>query len=292
MENASLFLSVAAVEPLHIGITRREVYYMKTIYAGVENYVDFIKNNLDKFVESVYLFGSSSYGDFITGYSDIDLCILVKPIPISSYVETAIVLKTRLNLIPIINVDLTIIEKDEIEKKIENTVNPMLYEQILQGKHLLGNKLPIIYSKKDVWKDSIYVMGTCLRLLRSSINSAHKMRPLRAFRFFDEILYSFSKALYYYTELELVSSRKDVFMRIQNYYQDIDTNIYDEILKVREKIKKNGKFPNIDVSQIFLTSLFTAESLWRKVSDKKISCKPEFGEFQSKSKSKINEIRL
>ena len=196
------------------------------------------------------------------GYSDVDLCVLVKSIPLATYVQTLLMLQKEMASIPALDVDLVVVRRAELNRANPTPVNPLLYEQVLQGNCLYGSRLVPIYSQEDVWRDSLCVMGTYLRLIRTSLNNALRMKKVRAIRFFDEILYGFCKACLYYHERQLFSARGSVFPWVKARFPEEDSEILDDLLRFRKGVASDAAIDQIDVSNVFFKALLMMEHVW------------------------------
>ena len=248
---------------------------------NLADFIEYVSTDLNDSVKSLYLFGSASNGDFVKNYSDLDLFVLLSSVDTHSILKTLLLLRKKTESHAIMNIDFTIMHVDEIYNKDNVTINPLLYQQIIIGDRLYGTELPVIFTEQEIKNDSVYVMSTALRKIRGSANKINRMKPYMAFRFCDEMLFTFLKSFIYYMSSDFVTSRVKIYKRMQSMLTNFDLKCVEEFIEFRENKYGESTGLNVNPLDLFVKINYLVEDLWKIITSENESKKQDTGYDQT-----------
>lgn len=239
---------------------------MKTISVSIEKFKKILSCREFPWIETVIIFGSASYNDFITGYSDLDIFISMDVLTPEEVLERLTGLKVFVkDAFTIKNIDYTVIRKEELHHRRQLTLNPFIYEEIRLGLLVHGPPLPNRYSNDELRQDSLYVAAMGLRGLRAMMESIYIVKPMMVLRRCDELLFKSTKALLTHLTGIIHSSKAQTFNCLKNWVKKTDISIYEKLMEMRNRLKHHKEISIKDYDKIFLESLITFEKIWGEI---------------------------
>lgn len=233
-----------------------------------------IKNELTgRKIESLTrlsVFGSLSYGDFIEGYSDLDIFAAFNQDESFQVLEDLLTIKQIcFEIFKVKNIDITFVMEKELNSEIV-LLNPLIYAEIQLGIPIIGDRLPDIYTPEELRWDGQNIAAIGLRGLRSLISKMYAPKPIMLLRSCDELLFKSTKALLAYTTGKLISSRPEIINALKLQFPELDISVYERVLKIRQEYKHHShiKFDHCD------ELVFTALLIFEKIYHWRIGAKP------------------
>jgi hypothetical protein len=215
----------------------------------------------------VIIFGSASNGDFIRGYSDLDIFVSINVLEPEKILENLLAIQSMSSdIFAVKNIDYTVIKSAELKSQQPITINPCLYELIRMGYPVVGQQLPKMFSPRELKNDGLYVSATGLRKLRSMMGSLYKMKPAMAYRTIEDLLFTSTRALLVYLTGKIYPTRAEIYDILQEHFSLYDLDIYEYILNLRGKQKRGEKIKLDDYDEFYLRALITYEKIWNEVS--------------------------
>ncbi|MBI4664994.1 MAG: nucleotidyltransferase domain-containing protein [Nitrospinae bacterium] len=235
----------------------------RILIAETDRFRQLLDERLDGLV-SVYLFGSLSYGDFIPGYSDLDIFALFEPG--LSGLELALggaKLKNAAGEVyPFSQIDITMATVTEIDDPL-GPVNPFLLKEISVANLIYGGQVTFMHPEPVLVEDSMRVAGVGLRNLRGAVTRIGRMNPPVALRFLDEMLFKSCKALLLGITGRLRSSRAETVAGVEEAFPAMNTWVFHHLLDIRKRM--GLKEPVSDSPETLLAHVLTAyEDIWAK----------------------------
>lgn len=231
--------------------------------AELDEFVSRVRGSGIPDLESLHLFGSASYGDFVYGYSDVDIFASFSGTDMYAYVKGVSLLKLCAEKsFTVRTVDINAALSTELELTC-GPFNPFLLKEISISPVLWGEPVRFTFAESLLREDSLKVASWGLRMLRSAITRIDRMSPVVAIRFIDEMIFKSTKATLLAVSGELHSSRTQILAALESGYPGQDGSIYHDLLQIREDIG-SGQDVNYRPDEILIRALLAFNEVWQR----------------------------